>query len=70
MLNLSVSEAIAVTKRFLAEERYEDVKIVSAIAIEGEAEWKITAEIGQPVRDKKEIIVNDRDGQIISYRTA
>lgn len=69
-MNLSVSQAIAVAKNFLAEERFEDVKIISAIAIEAEAEWKITAEIGQPVRDKKEIIVNDRDGQIISYKTA
>lgn len=69
-LNLSVSQAIAVAKNFLAEEKFEDVRVVSAIAIEGEAEWKITAEIGQPVRDKKEIVVNDRDGQIISYKSA
>ena len=69
-MNLSVSEAIAVAKKFLAEERFDNVRIISAIAIEGEAEWKITAEIGQPTRDKKEIVVNDRDGQIISYRSA
>jgi len=69
-LNLSVSQAIAVAKKFLAEERFDDVRIISAIAIEGEAEWKITAEVGQPVRDKKEIIINDRDGQIISYKAA
>jgi hypothetical protein len=61
---------IGIVKRFLAEEGFENVRITSAIAIEGEAEWKVTAEIGQPVRDKKEIIINDRDGQIISYKTA
>jgi hypothetical protein len=69
-LNLSVSEVIGISKRFLVEEGFDNVRIISAVAIEGEAEWKITAEIGQPVRDKKEIIINDRDGQIISYKTA
>jgi hypothetical protein len=69
-LNLSVSQANSIVKRFLAEEGFESVRIISAVAIEGEAEWKITAEVGQPVRDKKEIIINDRDGQIISYKTA
>jgi hypothetical protein len=69
-LNLSVSQAITIVKRFLAEEGFEGARVTSAIAIEGEAEWKITAEVGQPVRDKKEIIINDRDGQIISYKTA
>jgi hypothetical protein len=70
-LNLSVSDAITIVKKFLKEdEGFEDIKIASAVAIEGEAEWKVTAEIGTPVRDKKEIIVNDRDGKIISYKTA
>jgi len=68
-LNFSVSEVIAVAKKFLAEEAgLESIRIVSAVAIEGEAEWKVMAEIGVPARDKKEIIVNDRDGKIISYK--
>jgi len=68
-LNLSVSEVIAVAKKFLTEEAgLESIRIVSAVAIEGEAEWKVIAEIGVPARDKKEIIVNDRDGKIISYK--
>ena len=70
-MNLTVSEAITVVKRFLMEEeRFENVNITSAIAVEGEAEWKVTADIGLPARDKKEVIVNDRDGKIISYKTA
>ena len=68
-MNLSVSQAIATVKKFLAEEGFESVRVTSAVAIEGEAQWKVTAEIGQPATDRKEIIVNDRDGQIISYRT-
>jgi hypothetical protein len=71
VLNLSVSEAIAIVKKFLTEEAgFESIRITSAVAIEGEAEWKVTAEIGQPARDKKELVVNDRDGKIISYKTA
>ncbi|HUI23202.1 MAG TPA: hypothetical protein VLY82_02285 [Nitrososphaerales archaeon] len=70
-MNLSVSDVITVVKKFLAEdEGFEDIRIASAVAIEGEAEWKVTAEIGRPVRDKKEIIVNDMDGKVISYKTA
>jgi stage V sporulation protein SpoVS len=69
-LNISVTQAIAIVKKFLTEEGFDSVRVTSAVAIEGEAEWKVTAEIGQPTRDKKEIIVNDRDGQIISYKTA
>ena len=70
-LNLTVSDAIAVVKHFLTEEEgFENVKVTSAVAIEGEAEWKVTADIGLPARDKKEVIVNDRDGKIISYKTA
>ena len=69
-MNLSVSQVIDTVKRFLLEEGFEHVLVTSAVAIEGEAQWKVNAEIGQPARDKKEIIVNDRDGQIISYKTA
>jgi hypothetical protein len=60
-----------IVKKFLTEEAgYEKIRVVSAVAIEGEAEWKVVAEIGQPAREKKEIIVNDRDGKIISYKEA
>jgi hypothetical protein len=70
-LNLSVSEVITIVKKFLADDAgFENIRITSAVAIEGEAEWKVTADIGQPARDKKEIIVNDRDGKIISYKVA
>ena len=69
-MNISVTQAIAIVKKFLTEEGFDNVKVTSAVAIEGEAEWKVTAEVGQPARDKKEVIVNDRDGQIISYKTA
>ena len=70
-LNLSVSEVMTIVRKFLKEDAgFEDIRITSAVAIEGEAEWKVTADIGQPARDKKEIIVNDRDGKIISYKVS
>lgn len=70
-MNLSVSDVITIVKKFLVDEAgFESVRVSSAVAIEGEAEWKVTADIGQPTRDRKEIIVNDRDGKIISYKEA
>ena len=70
-MRLSVSEAIALTKKFLSEdEGFDPVRISSAVAVEGESNWKVVAEIGQPVSDRKEIIIDDRDGKIVSYRQA
>jgi hypothetical protein len=70
-LRLSVSEVIAVAKKFLMEEAgFESVRISSVVAVEGESSWKVVAEIGQPTSDRKEIIVDDRDGKIISYKQA
>jgi len=66
---MSVSEVIAATKKFLKEDAgYDSVRISSAVAIEGESNWKVLVEIGQPTTDRKEIIVDDRDGNIVSYR--
>jgi ribosomal protein L21 len=70
-LKMSVSEVIEIAKRFLVQEAgFDSVKISSVVAIEGEASWKVTAEIGQPTTDRKEIVVDDRDGKIISYKQA
>ena len=66
---MSVSEVIAVTKKFLREEAgFDNVRIASVVGVEGESNWKAVVEIGQPTSDKKEIIVDDRDGKIISYK--
>jgi hypothetical protein len=68
---MSVSEVITVAKKFLKEEAgYENVKISSAVAIEAELSWRVVAEVWQPSTDKKEIIVDDRDGKVISYKQA
>jgi hypothetical protein len=70
-LKLSVSEVIGVSKKFLVEEAgFDTVKVASVQAIEGESAWKVVAEIGQPTTDKKELVIDDRDGKIISYKQA
>lgn len=66
-----MSEAIGVAKKFLKEEAgYESVKISSAVAVEAESSWRVVAEIQHPSNDRKEIIVDDRDGKVISYKQA
>ena len=68
---MSVSEVIAATKKFLKEEAgFDSIRISSVVAVEGESNWKVNAEIWQPTTDKKEIIVDDRDGKVVSYKQA
>lgn len=68
---MSVSEVMLIAKRFLIDEAgFDPVRVASVVAVEGEANWRVVAEVGQPVTDKKEIIVDDRDGKIISYKQA
>lgn len=68
---MSVSEVIAVAKRFLKEEAgFDNVRISSAVAVEAELSWKVLVEIGRPTTDRKEVIIDDRDGKIISYKQA
>lgn len=70
-MRMSVSEVIAVTKKFLKEEAgFDNIRISSVVAIEGESNWKAVVEIGSPTTDRKEIIVDDRDGKIVSYKQA
>jgi hypothetical protein len=50
--------------------RYEKVTISSAVAIEPDSKWKVIAEIAGIGLDRKEIIVDDKDGNIVSYKQA
>lgn len=68
---MSVSEVIQVAKKFLIEEAgLETVRISSVVGVEAESNWKVNADIGMPVTDRKEVIVDDRDGKIVSYKQA
>lgn len=66
---MSISEVIGVTKKFLREDAgYEKVAISSVIAIEPDSKWKVIAEISGIGPDRKELIVDDKDGNIVSYK--
>ncbi len=66
---MSISEVIGVTKKFLKEDAgYEKVAISSVIAIEPDSKWKVIAEISGIGPDRKELIVDDKDGNIVSYK--
>ena len=70
-MRMSVSEVIAAAKKFLKEEAgFESIRISSVVAVEGESNWKVNVEIWQPATDKKEIVVDDRDGKVVSYKQA
>jgi len=68
---MSVSEVIGVTRRFLKEDAgYDKVTISSVVAIEPDSKWKVIAEISGIGPDRKEVVVDDKDGNIVSYKQA
>lgn len=70
-MKMSVSEVIVIAKKFLKEEAgFDNVRISSVVGVEAESNWRVLADIGQPTTNKKELIVDDRDGKIVSYKEA
>jgi hypothetical protein len=68
---MSITEVIAAVRKFLKEDAgYEKLTISSVVAIEPDSKWKIVAEISGIGPDKKEVIVDDKDGNIVSYKQA
>ncbi|MDE1854053.1 MAG: hypothetical protein KGI38_09980 [Thaumarchaeota archaeon] len=68
-MKMSVSEVIVIAKRFLKDEAgFDLVRIASVVGVEAESIWKVVADIGQPTTNKKELIVDDGDGKIVSYK--
>jgi hypothetical protein len=68
---MSISEVIGTTKKFLRDDAgYERVIIASVVAIEPDSKWKVIAEISGTSPDKKEVIVDDKDGKVVSYKQA
>jgi len=71
VMKMSVAEVMGIARKFLIEEAgFDVVRVASVVGVEGELNWRVVAEVGQPATDKKEIIVDDRDGKIISYKQA
>lgn len=70
-MRMSISEVIGVTKKFLKEDAgYEKVTISSVVAIEPDSKWKVIAEISGVGPNKKEVLVDDKDGKVVSYKQA
>ena len=70
-MKMSVSEVIVIAKKFLKEEAgFDSVRISSVVGVEAESNWRVLSDIGQPTTNKKELIVDDRDGKIVSYKEA
>ena len=70
-MRMSINEVIEATRKFLREDAgYEKVTISSAVAIEPDSKWKVVAEISGIGPERKEIIVDDKDGNVVSYKQA
>lgn len=68
---MSASEVIVIAKKFLQDEaEFDRVRISSVVGVEAESQWKVVAVVGQPVIGKKEMIIDDEDGKIVSYKEA
>ena len=66
---MSVSEVIELTRKFLKNEAgFGDVKFSSVEAIEPDSKWKVIASVEELPPNRKELIVDDKDGKIISYK--
>jgi len=70
-LRMSITDVIGVARTFLKEDAgYDRLTISSVVAIEPDSKWKVIAEISGLGPDKKEVIVDDKDGKVISYKQA
>ena len=68
-MRMSITEVIGVTKKFLKEDAgYDRATISSVVAIEPDSKWKVIAEISGIGPDRKEVLVDDKDGNIVSYK--
>lgn len=70
-MRMSISDVIGVTKKFLREDAgYDKVTISSAVAMEPDSKWRVIADITGIGPERKEIIVDDKDGNVVSYKQA
>lgn len=68
-MRMSITEVIEVAKKFLKEDAgYERMMISSVVALEPDSKWKVLAEVPGIAPQKKEVIVDDKDGKVVSYR--
>ncbi len=70
-MKMTITEVIGTVRKFLKEDAgYDKLTISSVVAIEPDSKWRVIAEIAGIGPDKKEVIVDDRDGNVVSYKQA
>lgn len=70
-MRMSITEVIGAARKFLRDDAgFEKVTISSVVAVEPDSKWKVIADISGIGPDKKELVVDDKDGNIVSYRQA
>lgn len=58
-----------VSRKFLSSQVDSDApKFYSVEAVEPDSKWKVIVDVGGVSQNKKEIIVDDKDGKIVSYK--
>lgn len=66
---MTITEVIEVAKKFLREDAgYERMTISSVVAMEPDSKWRVLAEIPGIAPQKKEVIIDDNDGNVVSYK--
>lgn len=70
-MKMSASEVMAAARKFLQDDAgFSRVNILSVVAVEPDSKWKIVASVEGSPTNKKELIADDKDGKIVSYRDA
>ncbi len=70
-MRLNVNEVIEIAKRFLRNQAgHTTVKIEDVDADKEEGDWTVIADVGFLDTDLKEVVIDDSDGNVISYGDA
>jgi hypothetical protein len=68
-MRLKVNDVIEIAKKFLREQaEHTTVKIESVDTDKDKKEWIVKADVGFLSYDLKEVVIDDNDGNVISYQ--
>ena len=70
-MHLNVNKVIEITKNFLTTQAgHSTVEIESVDADKEKKEWVVIADVGFLSNDYKQVVIDDDDGNVISYTDA
>ncbi len=70
-MRLNVDSVIEIAKRFLRNQAgHGSIKIEDVEADKDEGEWTVIADVGFLDRDLKQVVIDDNDGNVLSYGDA